>query len=152
MKGNLPRASYLQNDFPNVCSADLPPNWIATIERNFITQGFTFVQRTYYSQSFNKIRTDLHSFGTDRILITATPKTRAPSSSPGTRPSRTATARCIGQGQKAWGGNNGVLREGWRYEGGFARIDLMGSGGVVWLDRIGQGHLGSPKGPNQIAC
>jgi len=49
---------------------DFPSDWSATIETTDVERGFTYVFQEIYSQTLNKIRLDVHSFGTDRIIVT----------------------------------------------------------------------------------
>lgn len=39
------------------------------MESNIVNKGYTFTMNQYYSLSQNKVRVDLHSNGTDRVLI-----------------------------------------------------------------------------------
>ncbi|DBA67752.1 TPA: hypothetical protein ACH3X2_001336 [Trebouxia sp. C0005] len=48
---------------------DFPDEWSATVESNIVNKGYTFTMNQYYSLSQNKVRVDLHSNGTDRVLI-----------------------------------------------------------------------------------
>ncbi len=43
------------------------------MESNIVNKGYTFTMNQYYSLSQNKIRVDLHSNGTDRVLIQVSP-------------------------------------------------------------------------------
>jgi len=39
------------------------------VESNIVNKGYSFTMNQYYSLSQNKVRVDLHSNGTDRVLI-----------------------------------------------------------------------------------
>ncbi len=39
------------------------------MESNIVNKGYSFTMNQYYSLSQNKVRVDLHSNGTDRVLI-----------------------------------------------------------------------------------
>jgi len=43
------------------------------VESNIVNKGYTFTMNQYYSLSQNKVRVDLHSNGTDRVLIQVNP-------------------------------------------------------------------------------
>ncbi len=45
------------------------------MESNIVNKGYTFTMNQYYSLSQNKVRVDLHSNSTDRVLIQVSPST-----------------------------------------------------------------------------
>lgn len=43
--------------------------WSALVESNIVNRGYTFVMQQYYSAPQNKVRIDLHSNGSDNVII-----------------------------------------------------------------------------------
>ena len=65
--------AYLVQQWHTASFLSCCSEWSATIESNIVNKGYSFTLQQYYSLSQNKVRVDLHSNGTDRVLIQVKP-------------------------------------------------------------------------------